>query len=70
MSAEPVVETGTRTAVIIKYKMVILETKHDAIGAMEKGTAQIIVVEKIGAPCNTLCAWIKETMEIIKSHTR
>ena len=47
--------------------MVTLGTKHDAIRAMEKGTAQINVAEKMGVPHNTLCMWIK-VKEIKKSY--
>ena len=56
--------TGTNTAVIMKCKMVTFETKHDAVRAMEKGTAQI---QKIAVPRNTLYAWIKKVKEIKKS---
>ena len=49
-------------------KMVTLETKHDAVRAVEKGTAQIIVTEKIGIPHNTLFVWIKKPKEIKKSY--
>ena len=48
--------------------MVTLETKHDAVHAVEKETAQISAAEKIGILRNTLCAWIKKAKEIKKSY--
>jgi hypothetical protein len=52
----------------MKRKIVTLETKYEAVRAVEKGTAQIKVAEKMGVPRNTLCAWMKKANEIKKSY--